>query len=386
MQKLGFISCLWILCLSAVWQARAQAIYYNTSSTIQSENTLAAVSTNGGSPTTLLTAAGSLSRCTALAVDGVNGKLFLLDGPDGSLWSANLDGSGLALVEGGLTNFPTDLALDVQSQQIYFTTSSTIQDNNTVQRVDYSGNNNTTVFIATGSPPDDEVSRCTAIAVDLLNSKIFIADDGAGKIWSMNLTGGGLATVAQANNAVPTGLALDTANQQVYFTLGSPVQSSNSIQRVDYSGSGLINLFTASGGVQRCTALDLDLAQDNIYLSDAGANTLWSIPIAGGSATPILSGLPATAKKVRWFGGISSLPKPGILNLSLSGANAIFSGTNGVAGGTYYILTSTNVALPLNQWALISTNVIVSGGPFTITATNGLIHGAPHQFYILRVQ
>jgi hypothetical protein len=386
MQKLGLIGCLLALCLPVIWQARAQAIYYNTSSTVPSRNTLDSVSTNGGDPTTLFTAGSQMSHCTALAVDAVNGKLFLLDGPDSSLWSVNLDGSGLALIENGLTNFPTDLALDVQNRQIYFATSSTIQDNNTIQRVDYTGSNNATVFIATGSPADDAVSRCTAIAVDLLNSKIFVADAGAGKIWSMNLAGNGLVALAKASNSIPTGLALDVTNQQVYFTLSSPDQSSNFIQRVDYSGAGLITLFAASGGVERCTALDLDLAHDNIYLSDAGANTLWRIPISGGSATPVLSGLSATAKKVRWFSGTETLPPPDIISLSLSGMNAIFKGTNGFAGGTYYVLTSTNVALPFSQWSLIATSILSASGNFTVTATNGLGRNVPHQFYILRVQ
>jgi len=252
--------------------------------------------------------------------------------------------------------------------------------------VDYSGSNSTSLFIATGSPADNAVSRCTAIAVDVVNGKIFIADAGAGKIWSLSLTGGGLVALVTANNAVPTDLALDIANQQIYFTLSSPNQSSNSIQRVDYNGSGLITPFTASGSVQRCTALDLDLAQDNIYLSDAAANTLWRIPISGGSATSVLSGLPATVKKVRWYGGIEALPRPGIVDLQFSGTNVVLNATNGLAGGTYYVLTSTNLALPLNQWSLISTSVSGVNGPFTITATNGLIPHAPHQFYILRVQ
>jgi hypothetical protein len=317
----------------------------------------------------------------------LNGKLFLLDGTAGALWSLNLNGSGLTLVKSGLTNFPTDLALDVLNQEIYYTTSSTIQDNNTVQRVNYAGNNNTTLFTATGAPEDDAVSRCTAIAVDVANSKIFVADAGARKIWSMDLAGGGVLPLVTATNSFPTDLALDGANQQVYFTLSSTVQNSNRIQRMNYDGSGLITLFTASDDVQRCTALDLDLAHDGIYLSDAGANTLWRIPTSGGSATPVLSGLTATAKKVRWFSGAgASSFSPDITGLSFSGTNVTFNATNGLAGGTYYVLTSTNLTLPLSQWSLVSTSILGAGGPFTITATNAFTHNTPFQFYTLRLQ
>jgi hypothetical protein len=393
MQKLSFISCLLLLCLLAGWRAQAQAIYYNGCSSVISQNTLDTVSTNGANRSTLFTATGPdqnrVFRCTALAVDDLNGKLFLLDGTAGALWSLNLNGSGLTRVISGLTNFPTDLALDVLNQEIYYTTSSTIQDNNTVQRVNYAGNNNTTLFTATGGPEDDAVSRCTAIAVDVANSKIFVADAGARKIWSMDLAGGGVVPLVTATNSFPTDLALDEANHQVYFTLSSTVQNSNRIQRMNYDGSGLITLFAASGGVQRCTALDLDLAHDGIYLSDAGANTLWRIPTSGGSATPVLSGLTATAKKVRWFSGAeasSASFSPDIVSLSFSRTNVTLNATNGLAGKTYYVLTSTNLTLPLSQWSLVSTSILGAGGPFTITATNAFTHNTPFQFYTLRLQ
>ena len=271
MQKPLLTLGLFALCLLAGGRAQAlpsPPIYYNTSSANVFLNLLGSVATNGSGNAILIAATGvdgnKLNRCTAVAVDGLNGKLFLIDGAANAIWSVNLNGSGLTLVRSGLTNFPTDLALDVLNQKIYYTTSSTIQGNNTVQRMDYTGNNNTSLFIASGSPVNggNGVSRCTAIAVDLLNSKIFIADAGAQKIWSMSLAGTGLAALATAANSTPTGLALDVTNQQVYFTLSSPMQSANVIQRVNYNGSGLTTLFTASGGVQRCTALDLDVPHD----------------------------------------------------------------------------------------------------------------------------
>jgi hypothetical protein len=64
----------------------------------------------------------------------------------------------------------------------------------------------------------------------------------------------------------------------------------------------------------------------------------------------------------------------------------ILNGTNGFAGGTYYVLTSTNLALPLSLWSPVSTNLLAAPGNFTITATNGLLSNAARQFYILQVQ
>lgn len=389
------LGCL-VFCVLACWRTEAeQPLYYGTSSTTLSLNTLDRVATDGSSNVVLLTATGvdfnKVNRCTAMAVDGLSSKLFCLDGTVNAIWSANLDGNGLKLVKAGLTNYPTDLALDVLNQQIFYTTSSTIQGDNTVQRMDYTGNNNVTLFTASGPVANggNGVSRCTAIAVDLLNSKIFLVDAGAQKIWRMNLDGTGLFAMATtAPNSFPSGVALDVTNQVVYFTVSSTVQSANLIQRVNYNGTGLTTLFAASGSIQRCTALDLDAPHATIYLSDAGSTSaaLWRIPIGIDNITPVATGMAATAKKVRYFSGPTTRPPPALTGIEISRGNAVLNATNGFAGGTYYVLTSTNVDMPLNQWQPILTNVLGASGNFILTVNNAPISLSPRQFYILRVQ
>jgi hypothetical protein len=75
------------------------------------------------------------------------------------------------------------------------------------------------------------------------------------------------------------------------------------------------------------------------------------------------------------------LPPPAITSISLSGANLVINGSNGQSGGTYVTLTSTNLALPLNQWLPVATNILNVGGNFTFTATNVVIPNSPQQFY-----
>jgi len=76
-------------------------------------------------------------------------------------------------------------------------------------------------------------------------------------------------------------------------------------------------------------------------------------------------------------------PQPHIVNISFSGGKLIISGTNGSSGRNYYVLTSTNVALPLNQWTPILTNSFDGSGAFS--ATNSVSAGSPRQFYLLQV-
>jgi hypothetical protein len=379
-------------CLCCTAWAQPRPLYFATSGAAQSQNSLGSVSPSGGTSSDLFTATGpglnNVSRCTAVAVDNLNGLLFFLDSGNASLWSVNLNGGGLTLVASGLTNYTTDLALDVLNEKIYYTTSSAVQNGNTIQRLDYTGSNNTTLFTGTGASPGNGVSRCTAIAVDVLNGAIFIADAGSKTIWKMHLDGGSLASVAKSSNSVPTDIAVDPVHQQLFFTLSSPIQSLNSIQRVGYDGLDLATVFSASGGVQRCTALDMDLSGSTIYFSDAGADTIWQIPIVGGSASSVLSGLNGTARRVRFYSGPESRPSPGIAGIAVfgtgPGAQLVVNGTNGYVGGTYYIVTSTNLALPLGQWTAISTNILTASGGFTLSATASEVAGAPGQYYVLK--
>lgn len=373
-----------LLWLTAAGMAHSQSVYYNTSSAVQSSNRLYSVNTNGTANTLRFTASGLMARCSAMALDLLSGKFFIVDGVSNAIWSVNVDGTGLGIVRNGLTSQPTDLALDVLNQRIYFTTSSTVATNNTVQVMNYNGSGNAVLMRAgTGGNP---VSRCTALAVDTLNSRIFLADAGAQRIWSMNLAGSGLTALATTTNAFPTSLVADPSSQRVYFTASSTIQNSNSVRRIQYNGAGAQTIFTASGSVQRCTAIDLDPASGVLYLSDAAANSIWRIPLATATPALVTSGLPATAKRVRVYNGPWSRPAPGLTSISLSASQVTLQATNGFSGGTYYVLTSTNVTRPLAEWTPILTNTLGASGNFTMTAANLPDPGARQRFFILSVR
>jgi hypothetical protein len=63
------------------------------------------------------------------------------------------------------------------------------------------------------------------------------------------------------------------------------------------------------------------------------------------------------------------------------GGGTILSGDGGVGNGTYYVLTSTNLLTPLNQWMPIATNQFNSQGEFIFT--NSVSTNAS-QFFILK--
>jgi hypothetical protein len=76
--------------------------------------------------------------------------------------------------------------------------------------------------------------------------------------------------------------------------------------------------------------------------------------------------------------------QPDIASISLSGDALTLNVANGQSGAIYYLVTSTNVSAPLNQWILVATNVPSASGIFTITTPNPATRGVPQQFYILQ--
>jgi hypothetical protein len=79
------------------------------------------------------------------------------------------------------------------------------------------------------------------------------------------------------------------------------------------------------------------------------------------------------------------LPQPGITGIGVSGTNLTLNGTNGLASGTYYVLASTNLTLPLSQWTPVATNMLDANGDFTIVVTNAVSPNIQQQFYILQL-
>ena len=73
----------------------------------------------------------------------------------------------------------------------------------------------------------------------------------------------------------------------------------------------------------------------------------------------------------------ASKPSPA-LALAWVGADLIFTGSGGPAGGTNYLVATTNLALAVSQWSPVATNQFDLAGNFSFT--NALPAGVPQQF------
>ena len=90
-----------------------------------------------------------------------------------------------------------------------------------------------------------------------------------------------------------------------------------------------------------------------------------------------VTGLPST---------VPAPPSPTIGNITIGGpggTNVIITGTNnnGTTPGSYVVLTTTNIALPVSSWSILSTQSFNPDGTFGFT--NG-VGTSPNNFYILQ--
>jgi hypothetical protein len=127
-----------------------------------------------------------------------------------------------------------------------------------------------------------------------------------------------------------------------------------------------------------------DANNNNVIVTLTGQATTFKAQAGSGINMEYFMLVPATAAAV------VSAPtnSPGITSFRLvsngaGGNNVVINGINGDAGATYYLLTSTNVATPFNQWQVVATNVVGAAGNFTFIGTNAVSPNGVQQFYIL---
>jgi autotransporter-associated beta strand protein len=82
---------------------------------------------------------------------------------------------------------------------------------------------------------------------------------------------------------------------------------------------------------------------------------------------------------------VIAIPHPAITDIMIEGGNVTLSGTNNGSASTHYVvLSSTNVALPLNQWTPVMTNPFNPDGSFSWTYT--IVPAETSRFYRLQLQ
>jgi hypothetical protein len=127
----------------------------------------------------------------------------------------------------------------------------------------------------------------------------------------------------------------------------------------------------------------VDLSRAGLPATNFLATDLWAgtTSTVSGSFTVGLN--PKQARLIR-LSLMTPATSPVIGSVAMSGGNLVFSGVGGVPAGTFYVLTSTNLQLPLANWTLTTTGQFDGAGDFSVT--NLVNQDSPQQFYLLKMQ
>lgn len=230
------------------------------------------------------------------------------------------------------------------------------------------------------------------------NSAVITMADGttldasglAGQTFTLNssqtLRGGGTVNV---NLIVAPGATIAPGNSTDVDTL-------NVASEAQLQGATIMKLNASTGAGDQINASSIvyggTLTVTNLSGTPAAGQTFQLFQADDYSGAFSTIQLPALADGLEWNTNnlttdgtlqVVLTAKPQITGITLSGGNLILTGTNGVNGEPFVLLTSTNLATPLNQWIPLLTNTF---GAENFSITNAINANAPQNFYLLQLQ
>jgi autotransporter-associated beta strand protein len=196
------------------------------------------------------------------------------------------------------------------------------------------------------------------------------------------------------------------ADQGSIFNVGLPTGTFNVTSNA--SLSGIVNISLDSTDAPTCGKLaapsitinpTATLVVTNIGpgITNGVSFTLFNNPVSGFASVTLPAKDPTGTTNYIWqnflaVNGTITLTNGGLVvtpaspakftSISVSGVALTITGTNGAANGTYRLLESTNLLLPVNQWTPVLTNSFDGSGNFNLT-TNVVTPGSRQMFYLL---
>jgi DNA-binding beta-propeller fold protein YncE len=282
-------------------------------------------------------------------------RLFFLDFT-GRVLSAAIDGSDLRVLVSGVTTGPDGIAVDVDSNYLYWTNMGGADvDDGTIQRARLDGSEVTTIVASGGTFTPKQ------LRIDWTGRKLYWSDREGMRVMRANLDGSAietLVTVAEGSAARAdaanwcVGIAVDPEKKHVYWTQKGPDDGGRgSIRRAGLeippgqdsrTRSDIEVLFEA---LPEPIDLELDPSQRTIYWTDRGDNTV------NRAATDLPAGVTARTRGDREV-LVRSLGEAIGLALDLDHGAMYFTGLDGRLGTSG--LDGSGATFPLSGQGLLT--------------------------------
>ena len=249
----------------------------------------------------------------------------------------------------------------------------------------------TIIFSGSNTYSANTVIACQYFLVDNTNGSgtssgsVTVGSIGGGSFLGGTGIISGPVTVVQANTLQPGNpITSSVGTLAISNTLTLQPASFTTMSIKGATGSSVIGVNSLTfGGTLTVTNIGGTPPAGTTYqLFSAGS---YSGNFESGVQLPTLSsGLFWNTNNLYVNGSISVMTTNGIFNQPvLSGNKLILSGTEGSTNGTYSVLSSTNLLLPIPSWTVVSTgNPFDSSGNFKYT--NTISPGSVDEFFMIR--
>jgi len=204
-----------------------------------------------------------------------------------------------------------------------------------------------------------------ALLLNGVNTYTGLTTVSAGALGGTGVINGSVAIAVGGTLAPGVSLGTLTVNQNlanagtVFMELDASSQTADQV-------IGLVN--ASYGGnlvVSNISATPLATGQVFSLFTASGTKSgnFAAITVLGTGAAGVAGNFDPTTGQLTLVNAAAS--QPDISQVAVADGNLILQGTNGSPGGTYSIITSTNVAAPLINWTTNTTGAFGAGGSFS---------------------
>jgi DNA-binding beta-propeller fold protein YncE len=249
----------------------ANKLYWgnNADGTIDSAN----IDGSGGG-TELDTSGIAVSQPTGTAIDPATNKIYWTDAGTNTISVANLDGSGRAqnlyteaLPGGATVDVPVGIAIDPATNKIYWANTGSPY---SIAEANLDGSGGGKDLYTQASPGGATVNGPQGVAIDPAANKIYWANADGDTIAEANLDGSGdgsdLNTTGATTPATPVGVAIDPAANKIYWADANDSKISEA--NLDGTGDGSDLSTTGASVPNGASGVAIDPAANKIYWTD----------------------------------------------------------------------------------------------------------------------